>query len=52
MIFLVSECYRQRITGILNVDGGHATIFFNELDACIKNVNLKVGFASVLSDFL
>jgi len=46
-IFPVRRFYRHSIIGILEVDGGHVTIFFNELDDCVEGVHLKMGFAGV-----
>jgi len=51
-IFPVRRFYRHRVKGILEVDGGHVTVFFSERDDCVEGVHLKMGFAGVLIEFL
>ena len=51
-VFPVCGCYGHRIICILKVDGGHVTIFFNELNDCVEGVHLKVDFVGILIEFL
>ena len=50
--YFLSADVIDTIIGILKVNGGHVTIFFNELDDCVQGVHFKMGFAGVLIEFL